>query len=179
MKDKGYRDEIKEEESEFRKQLAQMGWSFMYHYHQVPCLDDEGNVDGEKLRKYIGRLQDLMREKHYETVMPLVLGKILGDMPEKADYPSDIMCQLVEELNDDRIDAEIGCAIFNRRGMTTRSPFEGGTIERAHIETMEKYKKRASLRSPRLVKVFNDTIMSYEEMARHEDEQAERQKHLR
>lgn len=179
MKDKGYRDEIKEEESEFRKQLAQMGWSFMYHYHQVPCLDDEGNVDGEKLRKYIGRLQDLMREKHYETVMPLVLGKILGDMPEKADYPSDIMCQLVEELNDDRIDAEIGCAIFNRRGMTTRSPFEGGTIERAHIETMEKYKKRASLRSPRLVKVFNDTIMSYEEMARHEDEQAERLKHLR
>lgn len=176
LQDEGYRDELKEEEMEFRKNLARVGWSFMYHYHQVPCSDEKGNVDGEELRKYLERLRELMIENHYETVIPLVFGKILGDMPEDDDYPSDVMCQLVEELNDKHVDDEIGCAIFNRRGMSTRMPYDGGTIERNHIKTLEKYKERAALRSPRMVKILSDTIASFESMAKREDEQAERQK---
>lgn len=176
LQDEDYRGELDEEEMEYRKGLAQVGWSFMYHYHRVPCSDEEGKVDGTKLRMYLERLRELMKENHYKTVMPLVIGKILGDMPEEEDYPSDVMCQLVEELDDDHVDDEIGCAIFNRRGMSTRSPFEGGTIERHHIETLEKYKQRAALRSPRLVKVFTNTIASFEDMARREDDKAMRQK---
>lgn len=176
LQDKDYREELKDDELEYRKGLAQVGWSFMYHYHRVPCSDEDGNMDGEKLRDYMERLRKMMIENHYETVMPLVFGKILGDMPEGEDYPSDVMCQLVEELDDDHVDEEIGCAIFNRRGMSTRSPFEGGTVERHHIKTLEKYKQRAALRSPRMVKILSDTIASFESMAKREDEQAERQK---
>lgn len=176
LKDKDYREELTDEEMEYRKGLAHIGWSFMYHYHRVPCSDEEGKVDGQKLRAYMERLRELMKENHYETVMPLVFGKILGDMPEDEDYPSDVMCQLVEELNDDHVDEEIGCALFNRRGMSTRSPYEGGTVERHHIKTLERYKQRAALRSPRMVKILSDTIASFEDMARREDEQAKRQK---
>ena len=174
LRDEGYREKLTDEEMEYRKELAHVGWSFMYHYHRVPCSDEDGKVDGQKLRKYMERLRELMKENHYEMVMPLVFGKILGDMPEEEDYPSDVMCQLVEELNDDHVDEEIGCALFNRRGMSTRSPFEGGTIERNHIKTLEKYKQRAALLSPRMVKILTNTIASFEDMARREDDQAKR-----
>ncbi len=176
LQDEGYREELKDEELDYRRNLAQIGWSFMYHYHRVPCSDEQGKVDGEKLRVYLERLRELMKENHYETVMPLVFGKILGDMPEDDDYPSDVMCQLVEELNDKHVDEEIGCAIFNRRSMSTRMPYDGGTVERNHIKTLEKYKERAALKSPRMVKILSDTIASFESMAKREDEQAERLK---
>lgn len=71
-----------------------------------------------------------------------------------------------------RIDSEIRCALYNRRGMTTRSPFEGGTIERHHIKTFTKYRDKARYYSPRLVNIFEGLIKEYQQMAEKEDNEA-------
>lgn len=171
LPDEEYRQDFTtEEEKQKAEQWGRIGFDFWFHYHDVPCQKDSGDIDEDGLRAYIKQLKELAKEHHRTSVISLVIGRILGNLPETEDYPSEFMCRLVEELDDDAIDSEISCALSNRRGMTTRSPFEGGTIERKHIETFTNYKKRAMQRnSPRLAKVFEDEINSFSFMAERED----------
>lgn len=172
LEDEDYREEYELTEIERNNKLvmAKLTWSFLFHYHDVPGTQQDGSIDGVFLKDYLIKLQECAQSCHRVNVLPLVIGKILGNMPEKDDYPSDLMCELVEYFNDDDIDNEIGCCISNRRGMSFRSPYSGGDIERSHIDTFKKYRDRALTRSPRLTKVFENKIKSYEHLATIEDE---------
>lgn len=165
-------DNLTQVEKSQREVFAYLAWGFLYNYHGVPGLNNDDSIDYEFLKHYIKRLYELAKLKHRTQIIPFVVGKILGNIPENNDYPSDALCKIVEELNDDKIDIQIQCCLSNRRGMTTRSPFEGGTIEREHIKTFKKYKESVMLRSPRLVKIYDNEIRDYEHMAEKEDQMA-------
>ena len=83
-----------------------------------------------------------------------------------------MMCEIVEDLNDDAIDSEIGTCLFNKRGATSRSVFEGGTIEQHNINIFEGYKRRVQLRSHRLYVIFDKLIQEYKAFQECEDSQA-------
>lgn len=165
-------DNLTQVEKSQREVFAYLAWGFLYNYHGVPGLNNDDSIDYEFLKYYIKTLYELAKLKHRTQIIPFVVGKILGNIPEYNDYPSDALCEIVEELNDDKIDTQIQCCLSNRRGMTTRSPFEGGTIEREHIKTFKKYKESVMLRSPRLVKIYDNEIRDYEYMAEREDQRA-------
>lgn len=160
---------IIEEERGNREFMWHIAHNFWYNYHDVPCSNADGSIDGTKLRKYLRRIDEIAKERHREYALPFVIGKILGNFPEDEDYPSQLLCDLVEEYSDDAIDTEIGCAIHNRRSFSTRSPFAGGTVERNHIETLQKYRERAVLRSLRFVKILDSAIRGFERSAKQND----------
>ena len=166
--DKGFSDEGNDN-MEYKQFKARISYSFLDKYWDVPCAEENGNIDGDKLKAYLKRIDELAHECHRVTILPLVIGKILGNFPENDDYPSQLLCDLVEEYHDDNIDDEISCAIHNRRSFSSRSPFEGGTVERRHIETMRKYRENAMLRSSRFVKILDNTIASFEQSAKRND----------
>ncbi len=146
---------------------------FFSQYHYVPCSNEDGLIDYNRLREYLLLLKQMMIENGVVEHVSYVFGKIISNIPESEDYPCEAMCRMVDEFADDGIDSAIGSALFNRRGASTRSPYSGGIVERYHIKVLEKYKSRASMHCcPRLVKVFNKEIQCFEEIARMEDEQA-------
>ncbi len=149
--------------------MWRIAFNFWYKYDDVPCTNADGIIDGAILREYLKRVEEIAKEVHRENVLPIVVGKILGNFPEDEDYPSQLLCDLVEEYSDDAIDTEIGCAIHNRRSFSTRSPFAGGTVERNHIETLQKYRERAVLRSLRFVKILDSAIRGFERSAKQND----------
>lgn len=173
LPDEEYRqqEDLTDAEKENKLSMAQFVWDFFFHYLDVPCTEND-IINEDALRKYIERLKQLAEEHHRKNIIGLVIGKIVGNFPEDDNYPSDFMCNLVEELNDDSIDDEIGCALSNRRGMSSRGCFDGGDIERGHIARFKTYRSRALLKSPRLVKVFDREINSFERMAESEDNRA-------
>ena len=166
--DEGFSDEGNES-IEYKQFKARISYSFLDKYWDVPCTDENGNIDGEKLKAYLKRIDELAHECHRVSILPLIIGKILGNFPENEDYPSQLLCDLVEEFHNDDIDDEIGHAIHNRRRFSSRSPFEGGTVERRHIETMQKYRENAMLRSFRFVKILDNAIASFEHDAKRND----------
>jgi len=161
--------EIPKEDLAYRQFKARVAYRFWNKYASVPCVNVDGEIDEAKFRDYIVRLQELAKEQHYESVMPYVIGKILSNFPENDDYPSELLCSMVEEFQCDTIDRIIGDAIHNRRSFSTRSPFEGGTVERHHIATLRAYREKAVMRSTRFVKILDTTIRSFEYSAKRED----------
>ena len=160
---------ITEEDMSFLQLKAHMAYEFWDKFHDVPCTNLDGEIDETLLRNYLKRLQELSRECNREKVLPLVLGKIFSNFQEGDDYPNELLCSLVEEYANDEIDSVIGCAIHNRRSFSTRSPFDGGGIERNHIATLQKYRDNAIMRSPRFVKILDDAIKGFEYAARRND----------
>lgn len=162
-------DSISEEDKSYRQFKAHIAYRFWEKYHDVPCTNLDGEIDEALLRNYLQRLQKLSSECHREQVLPLVLGKIFSNFQEGDDYPNELLCSLVEEYANDEIDSVIRCAIHNRRSFSTRSPFDGGGVERSHIATLQKYRDNAIMRSPRFVKILDDAIKGFEYAARRND----------
>lgn len=160
---------VSEEDQSFQQFKAHIAYKFWDKYHDLPCTNLEGETDEILLRNYLKRIQELSRECNREKVLPLVLGKIFSNFQEGDDYPNELLCSLVEEYANDEIDSVIGCAIHNRRSFSTRSPFDGGGIERNHIATLQKYRDNAIMRSPRFVKILDDAIKGFEYDARRND----------
>lgn len=154
-------------------EMARLASNFFYHFHSVPGLQPNGKLDYTVLNEYIDHLQELAIAHHRVHIMPMIIGKMIGNIPESENYPSVEMCELIEKLANDQIDDEIRCAIANKRGMSLRSPFEGGTIERKHIETLDKYRGRAFGKSQRMVEILSNVIRSFEARAKQEDEESE------
>ena len=152
--------------------IIRVVWEFWYHYHSVPCTNDDGVIDEQKLKEYIYALKALTPKYKRTKSVSSIIGKILGNIPEGENYPTDIMCEIVEDLNDDAIDSEMGTCIFNKRDATSRSVYEGGTIEQRNINIFEEYKRRAQLRSHRLYVVFDKLIQEYKSFQEWEDNQA-------
>jgi hypothetical protein len=159
-------------EKDFRTAIAQLAFSFIYNYHEVPCSDISGKVDEEALSYYFKELKDQAEQCHRTHILPMIIGRILGNFKETEDYPSDILCRFVEYFNDDNVDTEIRCAISNRRGWSSRAYNEGGTIEWHHVDTFTKYRNKARIRSPRLTRIFDNLIKEYQQMAEIEDNKA-------
>lgn len=156
--------------------ISLAGLHFFEHYNLIPGLQSDKSIDYQILNAYIDNLQELAKVYQRVEITPYVIGKIIGKIPEGNDYPSTEMCALIEKLNNDKVDGEINCAIFNKQGATTRSRFSGGEIERKRIETFKLFRDRALGKSPRMVKILSDLIRSYEQRAEMEDLQAERNK---
>lgn len=172
--DEGYEEERPKNnsEKEFRTTIAQIAFNFIYEYHEVPCSDASGNVNEKTLSDYFEEMKRQAEECHRTHILPTIIGRILGNFKETEDYPSDTLCRFVERFSDDNVDTEISCALRNRRGMTSRAFYEGGTIEKKHIETFIKYRDRTRLRSPRLTQIFDNLIKEYQQMAEKEDNRA-------
>lgn len=172
--DDGFEEECSQDNTQVKLKLtmANLAYRFIHNYHEVPCSDFSGEVDENALSEYFEELKRLAKQYHRTNIFPIIIGQILGNFRETEDYPSEMFCRFVEHFNDDRIDSEIRCALFNRRGMTTRSPFEGGTIERHHIQTFTKYRDKARYHSPRLTRIFEKLIKEYQQMAEKEDNEA-------
>ena len=63
--------------------------------------------------------------------------------------------------------------LFNKRGFTSRGPYEGGDIERGNVATFKGLYEKYHKRFPRVSKVFKDLYEQYERMAKEMDDEAE------
>lgn len=157
---------VSEEEKRKRVAMATFAWRFLYNYKSVPCTDNEGTTNYDDLLIYLKNVRDVCKSM---ALCKHTIGKIISNISEDDNYPSQEICLLVESLHDDEIDSEIGCELFNKRGSFCTSPFAGGYRERGLIKLFETYRQRALPYSPRMVKIFTQLIQGYERDAEIED----------
>lgn len=63
--------------------------------------------------------------------------------------------------------------LFNKRGFTSRGPYDGGGIERGNAELFKSLYEKYNKKYQRVSKVFKDLWAQYERMAKEMDDEAD------
>ena len=170
----------RDEQPTLTEAQQQMALSAMDVLHEwpasqfAPSVDDEGKLDAAALDAWIDATRERLAAVDRADIGDEVIGWALASSPADPDeeWPSEAIRDLLERLQSDGVDQGLDITIRNRRGVTSRSPTDGGDQER---ELAQHYKQQSHRfrEWPRTAAIFNSLASSYEHDAGYHDRDAE------
>ena len=169
-------DERKDISNETIQTYAMQGYRLMNNWKTIPGVDEDGNVDEDFLNTWIDKVRELAQDADRLGVADGKIGYILAQYPEtnKDYWPPDAISNAIERINTHDLNLNFSIGITNKRGFTSRGPYDGGIIERANAEHFSKLAQVHKFKHPIVSKILNDIATRYLEDAKREDEDAER-----
>jgi hypothetical protein len=105
------------------------------------------------------------------------IGQIIAEYPEDIDiWPPEEFCKVIETINTASLISGFSTATFNKRGSSSRGPFDGGTIERGHAEFFHLKAKKINYTFPKTSEILTQIAIVFEKDAKMMDDMAERDK---
>ena len=144
-------------------------------WHITPGLDENGQFEPGELEKWVSEVRTLAAGIDRLPIADTRIGQALAYTPSGDDniWPDKPIRSLLENVNSPDMELGLEIAIYNKRGVVSKSPLEGGNQER---EIASKYRDWAvAMRDtcPRISSVLKKVSDRYTEMARHSNTQAE------
>jgi hypothetical protein len=166
---KGTDEEISASESQ--KAAAQIAWRVLHHCRRLPGTQLDGGIDPLSFVKFIDETRELCREADRLVVYDTTMGQILARSPAGADgvWPFEPAREVLNrpEVEDMRRGFQTGA--FNKRGVTTRSPNEGGNQERSLATAYRNYARALQHSHVYLAATLEELARSYESDGVRED----------
>jgi hypothetical protein len=164
------------EGEEQRQARAANAYRLLSEWRTVPGVDENGALDQDSLNAWIARARERLAELGRSDAGDVHIGRMLAWSPPAPDgkWPIESVRNLLERLQNERLERGMSTELYNSRGVSTRSPFAGGGQER---ELAESYRERAAGyvdRWPRSAAVLLALAHSLESDARRWDDDAER-----
>jgi hypothetical protein len=154
---------------------AQNAYGILDSWSVPPGLGKEGNFDATRCEAWIADATHLLEEADRRVVGRLRIGQILTYAPAGDEgWPSEAVAEIIERLDDDKIDNGARTEIQNQRGVTTRGVAEGGDQERALAAKYRACASRFVYTAPRVARLLNDIAQQYKHEAHEHDSEAER-----
>ena len=157
--------------SESEQAAARIAWRVLHHCQRLPGSQPDGTVEREKLIAFIDEARRLSREADRLSVCDLRLGEILAHSPVGTDgvWPFEPARDVLDrpELEDMRRGVRTGT--MNKRGVTSRSPDEGGGLERGLADEYRKYARALQHSHVNLAAAIEEIARSYERYGKRED----------
>jgi hypothetical protein len=140
-------------------------------------MQENGSLDSQRLEEWISSALELGRTSGHDGIAAHKIGQFIG----RAIYPyldtTEFLKQLapvVEAHGSDDLTSGLTNGILNSRGVTTRSPFDGGKLEHELAAIFGERAKSIREVSPKLAKCFSTIQSHYKDYAHREDENAAR-----
>ena len=151
------------------------GFDLFNSWKRVPGSSYDNEIDIDLLKEWVFHVRTLAREIHRLEMADLEIGKLFAQFPEKSQpWPPKEICQILEEVNSKKIMQSFSIAIRNKHGFTSRGPYDGGKIERAHSNFFRKQSTTYQMKYPSVSMVLAKIAMAFEEDAKEMDNEAER-----
>lgn len=148
---------------------ALLSGHILYTLRQTPFVDSNNTIDEAALNHYIDQLQGLGKAKHKINGVNIVIGELLGNYPETEDYPPIPICDIIEKLNNEKVNEGFRIRLYNKRGVTVRPAYDGGTLEDNESKKYKKYADKIRFTHPTVCRIFDELSDDYNRMARLED----------
>jgi hypothetical protein len=144
-------------------------------WRQVPGRAEDGSVDAEALNAWVDAARALLVENGRLGVGDHRMGQVLryGAGAHEGQWPAPEICDLIDRLESDELEGGFRMEVINSRGVTVRTPTDGGQQERALAEQYRQYAEAARLRWPRTAALMRSIADSYEADADREDADAD------
>ncbi|MCK4654444.1 MAG: hypothetical protein KAU01_08360 [Candidatus Cloacimonetes bacterium] len=168
------KEEIEELSEEQLLNRAKLAHDLLDTWKKIPGSSESKIIDFKFLKKWITKARKLAKKFDRVDVADCQIGKILAQYPQNdEDWPPDEICEIIENINSDCLNNNFSVAIFNKRGFTTRGPYEGGDQEREMVEKYNNFAKRKAESYPTVSSILLNIARSYISQAKEEDREAE------
>lgn len=142
----------------------------------TPFVDSNNMIDEKALNNYIERLLELGNARNKIDGVNDAIGGLLGNYPEIDNYPPTPLCDIIEKYNNRKMINAFKTRIYNKRGVTVRPAFEGGTLEEIEASKYKRYADKVRFTHPIVCRIFDDLCNEYIQMAKDEDDRVEIEK---
>lgn len=160
--------------TEETRAAAATAWKVIRACRRLPGTRTDGTIDAIVLTQFVDDLLTRCRTVGRLAQGESTLGQILAHAPDDQDgfWPCLAVLDLLErpELEDMRRGFSIG--VFNKRGMTSRFPTEGGEQERVLSRSFSEMAAKVLHTHPLVASVLESIAMSYDRDAQKEDIEA-------
>ncbi len=161
---------------ELKEQRARLAGKLLYTWKIVPGSDCSGKIDYQKLKTWIEKTREVCKKQYRLRVCDEHIGQVLVNaMPdENGNWPPEEVCRIIDEVGSKDLDNGFIVGLFNKRGMVTKSTFEGGNQERKLARRYQGYAEKWATNFPKTSAILKKVAEDYENDAKREDEQAKR-----
>jgi hypothetical protein len=160
---------------EVKRDRGRNAYELLSSWKLIPGVSEEGTIDEAVLLVWVNKVRASAEESGRLNVADLQIGKVLAEYPEKEEpWPPKEICNVIETINTDSLKSGFSSATFNKRGSSTRGPFDGGNIERGHAEYFQRQAAAIKYEFPEIAKILTNLAKGYEADAKRMDESAER-----
>ena len=158
-------------EKKYQKRMADVSYRLFDSWYLLPGLEDDGNLDEDKLKKWIVDARNKCLETGHIAGCDIQIGFILAHAPSNPDgtWPHVSVCNIIEFLNNETIDRHIENEIYNSRGVTSRGLNDGGAQERDLVQKYKKMSDATKDKWPRTSRLLLNISKSYELEAKRHD----------
>lgn len=168
-------EERKDISEEAIQNRAKQSYHLLHSWKKIPGMKPDNSIDKTELMDWINKARELAESEGRLEVADMHIGQILAQYPENiAEWPQEKIFELMEVINSDSLNRNYSSAMFNKRGSSTRGPFDGGNIERGHAKYFEELANDYKNKYPNVSEIFQCLSSNYLIDAKRMDESAER-----
>lgn len=153
------------------RSAAEHSWKILHACTLQPGTQADGSVDSNSFTLFIDTARELCRQADRLTMCDQTLGQILAHAPADDDgaWPFLPAREVLDrsELEEMRTGFVIGT--HNKRGVTSRSPWDGGDQERDLSAHYRSQAKRVQYSHPNMAATLEAIAKSYEHEGKRED----------
>lgn len=154
---------------------AKQVYHLLHSWKKIPGMQSDNSIDEEALREWINQARKLAETEGRLDVADIHIGQVLAQYPENIpEWPPEKIFKIIEEINSEVLKRNYSTAMFNKRGSSSRGPFDGGNIERGHAKYFEKLASDYKNKYPNVAEIFKRLSDGYLFDAKRIDEEAER-----
>lgn len=156
------------------KALASHAYRLLESWNVVPGTNESG-IDATALNAWVKEAHRLAVHAERGAIGDQYIGRILSFSKPDQDgiWPPPAVREVIEGMRNEHIELGLSIALHNERGVTTRLPLDGGKQERDIANNYRRLADRIKFNWPHTASVLERIAASFEDTARHFDENAE------
>lgn len=160
-----------EDVSPEEERRAESGALVLDSWRTIPGSRDRGDVDGDRLRKWIDHALSAKAMAGRVKIGHHVIGRMLSAGPQDADgtWPCAAVRDVIEELASADLEEGFSTGVFNSRGMVTKDPSAGGAAERVLAQRYNGFAMAIRAAYPRTARMLRTIAEWYRRDASRED----------
>ena len=174
-KDRAEETEFEGMDDDHRKLLVDIAYHTFEGWDVIPGTDESGEIDPEKFAEWNAAAFKLAKEADRFEVAGSRLGALYGRLARRRswdDWLPDPVLKLLDAPEHQDLRQSFAIGVRNARGVTSRSPYDGGAQERNLAQKYRELAARFGNSYPRVAELLKEIAKGYEWDAKSEDEQA-------